>query len=175
METSAHIQGYQDADIACPDATRSMTGAWILPGSLEARVSELKTQDPSRTPAQCFQLLGAVWKENYYDRSNDHQMAFYFKDPIQTRRTRVADGIEYRGGWCMTLDQKAEAGRLKAVNQDWEWSRCYQEAGGRWDSGYFNHITNEDAQYAIQHAQCSDPEDSMLREDFGVLNSGNPE
>ena len=123
-----------NAHACCPDPTRSSTGAWVLSGDLEPRVDELKSQDPFRTIAQCFQLLGAEWDDKYYGGPHDPPMNFYFTDPVKTTRTRVSDGEEHRGGWCMTQEQKAEADALKTANPDEEWSRCFKAAGGRWDA-----------------------------------------
>jgi hypothetical protein len=124
-----------DAHTCCPDPTRSATGAWLLSGSSLPRVDELKSQDPSRTTAQCFELLGATWDDKYYSGPDDPPMNFYFLDPVKTTVTRVDDGTEYHGGWLMTQQQKAQANALKTANPDWEWSRCFKAAGGRWDVG----------------------------------------
>ncbi|KAH7346969.1 hypothetical protein BKA66DRAFT_554652 [Pyrenochaeta sp. MPI-SDFR-AT-0127] len=143
-----------DAEVCCPDPTRSSTGAWLLSGTLEHRVDELKSQDPSRTIAKCFELLGAEWVDDYYGEPNDPPKNFYFTDPVKTTCIQVTDGREYRGGWCMTQEQKAEVDALKTANPDWEWSRCFEEAGGRWDARYYYHVqeTHEDVQSTTQGA-----------------------
>lgn len=56
-------------------------------------------------------------------------------DPVETRRTPVADGVEYTGCWAMTEDKLADVHRLKGVHGDWPWSKCFEEAGGGWILG----------------------------------------
>lgn len=66
-------------------------------------------------------------------------------DPERTKVERLvvdipnADGVEesrsgawFIGAWYMTLEQKAAANRLKRSNEDWDWGKCNQQAGGRW-------------------------------------------
>lgn len=120
------------AHICCPDPARSQHGAWLLSGDLTHRVEELQGQDPSLTAAKCFELLGAEWDEGYYDRAGEPPLHFLYKDPKRTSRTRISDGEEFRGAWSMTEDQKAEAVRLKTSNPTWEWSSCFETAGGDW-------------------------------------------
>jgi hypothetical protein len=123
-----------DAHACCPDPSRSSTGAWLLPGNLLPRVDELKAQDPSRSTPQCFEMLDATWDENYYEQDTT-SMTFYFHDPVKTAVTRVSDGTEYRGAWAMTNQQKAQADAVRAANPDWEWSKCCEAVGARWDAG----------------------------------------
>jgi hypothetical protein len=37
-------------------------------------------------------------------------------------------------GWCIVQDHKAKMDALKVANPDWKWSRCFEAAGGRWDT-----------------------------------------
>jgi hypothetical protein len=60
--------------------------------------------------------------------------SFYFTDPVKTVCARINDGREYRGGWCMTQQHKAETDALNSAIPEWEWSRCYEAAGGGWDA-----------------------------------------
>ncbi|KAF2820082.1 hypothetical protein CC86DRAFT_374780 [Ophiobolus disseminans] len=126
-----------DADVPCPDANRSPTGAWVLPGRLVPRVEELQAQDPSLTRAQCFEQLGAEWDDEY-NAPPPEGMVFFFTDPEKTVRTRVSDGTEYRGAWVMTQAQKAEADAAKREHAEWGWKRCVETAGGTWTEYYFS-------------------------------------
>jgi hypothetical protein len=136
----------------CPDITRSMGGAWILPGTLpiETLVQDMKVQDPSRTTADCFQLVGGVWDEEFFIepirslRRDGEEMTFFYLDPLETQRERIdrtyedhgnvehEHGVAYTWAWTMTKKQKAAADRLKEHHPDWKWSQCYEEVGGRW-------------------------------------------
>ncbi|KAF2111623.1 hypothetical protein BDV96DRAFT_602686 [Lophiotrema nucula] len=125
-----------NADVGCPDPTRSITGTWVLSDDLEPRVDELKSQDPSRITSQCFQLLGAEWDDEW--NVGLHPLTtHFFEDPVKTTRTRISYGEEHRGAWGMAQGQKAEADALKTAKPDWEWSRCCEAAGGVWVAYYF--------------------------------------
>jgi hypothetical protein len=43
----------------------------------------------------------------------------YFTDPVKRVCTRISDGREYRGGWCMTQEKKAETDASKIASPDW--------------------------------------------------------
>lgn len=135
----------------CRDATRAMGGAWILPLEVpvETLIPAMKSEDCSRSTADCFRLLGGGWHETFESRrwtrdrdSEEDIMQHFFLDPVKTSRERfdrVDDdtvhrtGVDYLGAWGMTMKQKAAADRLKEVHPDWDWSQCYATVGGSWN------------------------------------------
>ncbi|KAF2676510.1 hypothetical protein K458DRAFT_424618 [Lentithecium fluviatile CBS 122367] len=52
------------ASIVLPDPDHSSTGAWTLPHNLLPRVQEFRS--PSRMEAQCWELAGATWDQDWY-------------------------------------------------------------------------------------------------------------
>ena len=104
------------ASIALPDPDHSSTGAWILPHNLESRVQELRS--PNRTEAQCWELAGATWDEDWYTKHvyRDEKDTLWVQDPVRTTIEITEDGVTFSGAWKMTRARKNEAIRLKQSN-----------------------------------------------------------
>ncbi|KAI5356838.1 hypothetical protein Slin15195_G052240 [Septoria linicola] len=57
--------------IPCPDPSRSPHGAWLLDAAIpfEILIPDMTTQGPTRTELTCFQQLGAIWDNDWFDQS----------------------------------------------------------------------------------------------------------
>ena len=123
--------GHVYASMILPDDTRSPTGAWLLPHNLEPCLQEFRS--PDRTEAQCWELAGATWDETFYTRNITSDCIISVLDPEKTKLEVTDDGATFLGGWKVLRSAKREALRLKERNQQWAWSRCFEEVGAEWD------------------------------------------
>jgi hypothetical protein len=131
------------ASIALPDPDRSPTGAWTLPHNLEARIQEFRS--PSRTEAQCWELAGAAWEEDWYTRhvhDDDEKVTLWVQDPAKTTIQIAEDGVTFSGAWKMKRARLYEALRLKQSNLQWTWSQCFEEVGAEWDIWCMSSLSN---------------------------------
>ncbi|CAK1364577.1 unnamed protein product [Cercospora beticola] len=116
--------------IACPDASRSGDGAWLLDTAIpfETMIHEMLATEPSLTPAACMQGLRAVWDENWYarfERFSAYNSPSFCRDA--TRSTT--------GEWILPDHVPVETliPSMKSRDPSLTTAECFQKLNAAWD------------------------------------------
>ncbi|CZT16846.1 uncharacterized protein RCC_02681 [Ramularia collo-cygni] len=120
--------------VHCVDPTRSPSGAWIFDGNQDfhSLTEEVKTEDPSRTTAECFELIGAIWDETFFER---------FERPSDCSHAHCPDASRSEGGaWLLDartpIEPRVQA--LKAEDASRTMADCFRLLGASWCATWFS-------------------------------------
>lgn len=133
MTTSARRFWYNLAH--CPDPARSTSGAWLFDGNqdFETMISDLKQEDQTRTTAACFELLGAIWDDKYFDKfelSDRGDINAYCPDASRSSS----------GAWLLDrrLVPETRIQEMKFEDSSRTTADCFRLLGAEWDANFFS-------------------------------------
>lgn len=116
--------------IACPDASRSRNGAWLLDTAIpfEIMVPEMLAAEPTRSPAACMQELGAVWDEDWYER---FERCGAHNSPSSCRNATRST----TGEWILPDHVSVESliPKMKSRDPSLTTAECFQKLNAAWD------------------------------------------